>query len=175
MTKAWKVYSKSGNWVAARESSKTYDFSGRYGRGLCIIELLCSDLTETYEYIAIVITADDAECCKKEFFGQLYDGIFENSGIERYEEVLADDLIEAIVGDVSGYIEPAAAAYDAYMPEHIPSEDDLTGLAKAYMEAYKSDLRSKGLTSLILWNDFDTDASMAKWEVKVDKSFFPGL
>lgn len=80
VTRAWKVYGADGH--RQRESfheSYKYDFTGSYGRGLCLIEVENSDITGTNEYTIIRITMDSAEACLRELEGQISDGIFENS------------------------------------------------------------------------------------------------
>lgn len=78
-TKAWKVYGADGH--RQRESfneSYRYDFSNEQD-GTRIIEVLNSDKTGTNDYSIIKITRDSYDLCVDEFWGQLYDGVFENS------------------------------------------------------------------------------------------------
>ena len=84
-TKAWKVYGADGH--RQRESfNKSYrwDFSNKFD-GTRIIEVLNSDKTGTNDYSIIKITRDSHDLCIDEFWGQLYDGVFENSRTGRIE------------------------------------------------------------------------------------------
>lgn len=86
-TKAWKVYGADGH--RQRESfneSYRYDFSCEED-GTRIIEVLNSDKTGTNDYSIIKITRDSLGQCIDEFWGQLYDGVFENSRTGRIEEI----------------------------------------------------------------------------------------
>ena len=90
VTRAWRVYGAEGH--RQRESffpSYKHDFTSKK-EGVRIIEVLNSDKTGTNEYSVIQITRDTDEECEKEFFGQLYDGIFENSRTGRYVEVVPE-------------------------------------------------------------------------------------
>lgn len=85
--KAWKVYGAEGH--RQRESfnkSYRYDFSNEKD-GTRIIEVLNSDKTGTNDYSIIKITRDSCDLCIDEFWGQLYDGVFENSRTGRIEEI----------------------------------------------------------------------------------------
>lgn len=87
VTRSWKVYGADGH--RQRESffeSYTHDFSNTED-GVRIIEVENSDKTGTNEYSIIRITRNNADECEHEFFGQLYDGVFENSRHGRYEEI----------------------------------------------------------------------------------------
>lgn len=87
VTKAWRVYGDEGH--RQRESfhkSASYDFS-KDGKTR-ILTVLNSDVTGTNDYSLVIITRDTAEECDKEFFGQLSDGVFENSRTGRIEEVI---------------------------------------------------------------------------------------
>lgn len=86
VTRAWKVYGADGH--RQRESffpSYKYNFS-QNGETL-IIEVENADKTETNDFSIIRITRGTAEECQNEFYGQLYDGIFENSRTGRIEEI----------------------------------------------------------------------------------------
>lgn len=86
VTRAWKVYGADGH--RQRESfrpSYKYDFSDD-GKTR-IIEVENADKTGSNDYSIIRITRDTYEECEKEFFGQLCDGIFENSRTGRIEEI----------------------------------------------------------------------------------------
>ena len=85
VTRAWEVYGADGH--RQRESfspSYVYDFSTD-GRTR-IIAVHNSDKTGTNAYSLVIITMDTAEDCEREFEGQLYDGIFENSAFGRVVE-----------------------------------------------------------------------------------------
>lgn len=87
-TRTWKVYGAEGH--RQRESfqkSYRYDFSNDVD-GIRIIEVENSDHTGTNEYSIIRITRDTTELCEKEFFGQLSDGVFENSRTGIVEEIM---------------------------------------------------------------------------------------
>lgn len=78
ITRAWKVYGSEGH--RQRESfhpSYVWDFSK--GGTTRIIEVDNQDKTGTNEYSIVRITRDTAEECERELWGQITDGIFENS------------------------------------------------------------------------------------------------
>ena len=79
VTRMWKVYGAEGH--RQRESfcdSWAHDWSGeRYG--VKIVECLNSDKTGTNDYSIMKITRNTAQECEDSFYGQLYDGAFENS------------------------------------------------------------------------------------------------
>lgn len=80
-----KVYGQTGH--RQRESfshSYRYNFSC-CGDGLRVLSVINSDKTATNDYSVIVIERENIELCKKEFDGQLTDGIFENSRIGMIE------------------------------------------------------------------------------------------
>ena len=86
VTRAWKVYGVKGH--RQRESfspSETLDFSK--GDNVRIIETENSDKTGTNEYSIVRITRNTPEECEEEFYGQLSDGIFENSRTGEIEEI----------------------------------------------------------------------------------------
>ena len=86
ITRTWKVYGAEGH--RQRESfnpSTENDFS-RDGITR-IIEVLNADKTGTNEYSVIRITRDTAKECEDVLFGQLEDGVFENSRYGEVEEV----------------------------------------------------------------------------------------
>ena len=86
VTRSWKVYGADGH--RQRESffpSEHYDFSD--GDNTRIIDVLNSDRTGTNEFSIIRITRNTAEECEHEFYGQLYDGVFENSRIGKIEGI----------------------------------------------------------------------------------------
>lgn len=47
----------------------------------------CSDKTGTNDYVILKITRNTADDCEYELFGQISDGIFENSRVGIIEEV----------------------------------------------------------------------------------------
>lgn len=87
VTRAWKVYGVEGH--RQRESffeSYKYDFTNEE-QGIRILEVHNSDITDTNEYSIVIITRDTYELCEDEFYGQLSDGIFENSRTGHIEEI----------------------------------------------------------------------------------------
>lgn len=87
VTRGWKVYGANGH--RQRESfrdSYKYDFSK--GDDIRIIEVQNADVTGTHEYSIIKITRNTAEECEREFWGQVSDGVFENSRVGVFEEIL---------------------------------------------------------------------------------------
>ena len=86
VTKTYKVYGAEGH--RQRESfneSYKYDFSE--GDDVRIIEVENSDKTGTNDYSIVKITRNNAIECDAEFWGQLTDGIFENSVVGKFEEI----------------------------------------------------------------------------------------
>lgn len=86
ITKAWKVYGKSGH--RQRESfypSAVYDFSDR--NGIRIIAVQNADKTGTNDCSVLIITMDTLDQVMNEFEGQLYDGVFENSNFGKVVEI----------------------------------------------------------------------------------------
>lgn len=51
------------------------------------IKVLNSDKTGTNEYSIIRCTRNTADECEREFYGQLDDGVFENSRVGSWEEI----------------------------------------------------------------------------------------
>lgn len=89
-TRAWKVYGNNGH--RQRESfreSKNWDYSE--GSDIRRIEVLNADVTGTNEYSIIRITRNSAEECEAEFYGQLSDGVFENSSVGSYKEITEEE------------------------------------------------------------------------------------
>ena len=87
-TRSWKVYGLCGH--RQRESffpSYKYDFSDKE-KGIRILEVENSDKTGTNAYSIVRITRNTAEECEKELYGQISDGIFENSNVGEIEEIL---------------------------------------------------------------------------------------
>lgn len=92
VTKVWLVYGREGH--RQRESfcdSYKYDFSSDQD-GTRILEVYNSDKTGTNDFTMLSITRDTAEDCYNEFWGQLTDGIFENSCTGKVIEIPATDL-----------------------------------------------------------------------------------
>lgn len=86
ITRIWKVYGKEGH--RQRESfnkSQKYDFTE--GNDVRVIEVENSDKTGTNEYSIIKITRNTHEECENELFGQIDDGVFENSRVGEVEEI----------------------------------------------------------------------------------------
>lgn len=86
VTKAWKVYGLPGH--RQRESffpSVKYDWS-KDGNAR-ILEVFNSDRTGTNEYSIIRISRNTRQECVSEFFGQLWDGTFENCRVGDVEEI----------------------------------------------------------------------------------------
>ena len=86
-TRSWKVYGLEGH--RQRESfcdSYINDFSNEKD-GVRIIEVLNHDKTGTHEYSIIRNTRNTEEECESDFWGQLSDGVFENSRIGKIVEI----------------------------------------------------------------------------------------
>lgn len=87
ITRSWKVYGAKGH--RQRESffpSYEYNFSDNYD-GIRIIKVENSDSTATNEYSIVRITRNNAQECEQELYGQISDGIFENSVVGVVEEI----------------------------------------------------------------------------------------
>ena len=85
-TRAWKVYGAEGH--RQRESffpSYTYDFSKE--NDVRIIDVENSDKTGSNDFVIVRITRNTAEECVRELWGQISDGIFENSRCGKVEEI----------------------------------------------------------------------------------------
>ena len=86
ITRSWKVYGSEGH--RQRESfnnSYSYDFSSEGNVRKITVEN--SDVTGTNEYSIIRIERNTFEECERELYGQIYDGIFENSRTGMIEEI----------------------------------------------------------------------------------------
>lgn len=86
-TRTWKVYGREGH--RQRESfseSYRHDFSNEKV-GVRIIEVQNSDTTGTNDYSIIKITRNTTKECEDELYGQLFDGVFENSNIGAVVEI----------------------------------------------------------------------------------------
>lgn len=94
VTKAWKVYGFYDGEITHRQresfcSSYKHDFSNEVD-GTRIIEVFNSDKTGTNDYTIVRITRDTESLCEKEFYGQLADGIFENSRTGEIKQIPND-------------------------------------------------------------------------------------
>lgn len=90
VTRSWKIYGFDGH--RQRESfgkSYTYDFSE--GNNVRIISVENSDKTNTNDYTIIRITRNTAEECESELYGQISDGIFENSRVGDVVEIFSEE------------------------------------------------------------------------------------
>lgn len=86
MKRTWKVYGLDNH--RQRESfnkSYVYDFSK--DDKVRIIEVENSDKTGTNMYSIVTITRNTYDECEDELWGQISDGIFENSRVGRIEEI----------------------------------------------------------------------------------------
>ena len=85
--KIWTVYGAEGH--RQRESfNKSYEYDFTKGDNIRIIKVLNSDVTGTNEYSIVKIIRNTEKECYEEFFGQLSDGIFENSRVGKIEEIM---------------------------------------------------------------------------------------
>ena len=85
-TRTWKVYGTDGH--RQRESfapSHINEFT-RNGERI-ILEVENGDKTGTNEYSIVHITRNTAEECEQELWGQISDGLFENSRVGKVEEL----------------------------------------------------------------------------------------
>lgn len=87
-TRTWKVYGFDGHRQRISFNPSTRDDFSK-GDDVRIIETINSDITGTNDYTLVRITRNTAEECENEFYGQLYDGIFENARHGKVEEVHA--------------------------------------------------------------------------------------
>ena len=86
--KVWRVYGREGH--RQRESfhnSFVWNFSNEEA-GTRILIVRNADITGTNEYTEVEIWRDTEELCEDEFWGQLSDGIFENSNVGHVEEIM---------------------------------------------------------------------------------------
>lgn len=87
-TRTWKVYGRDGHRQKISFSpSVTYDWSKKGDTR--IVELINADKSGTNDYTIIRITRNTLKQCEEELEGQLYDGVFENAGIGKVEEMEA--------------------------------------------------------------------------------------
>jgi hypothetical protein len=86
VTRKWKVYGQSGhrNRMSFQPSFR-FDFSKQ--NDFRIIDVDCFDKTGTNDFVIVSITRNSPEECEREFFGQLSDGLFENSRFGKTEEI----------------------------------------------------------------------------------------
>lgn len=90
VTRIWKVYGVDRH--RQRESfNKSYKHDFTKGDDIRIIEIENSDMTDTNDYTIIRITRNSSEECIKELYGQISDGIFENSRVGKVEEIWLKD------------------------------------------------------------------------------------
>ena len=86
VTRSWKVYGAAGH--RQRESfGKSQSYNWSEGNNIRKVEVENSDKTGTNLYTIVRITRNTAEECEKEFYGQLDDGIFENSRVGEIVEI----------------------------------------------------------------------------------------
>ncbi len=85
-TRTWKVYGANGHRQRVSFfQSFVWDFTK--GDDIRIIEVQNSDITNTNDYSIIKITRNTAEECERELWGQITDGIFEDSRTGEVAEV----------------------------------------------------------------------------------------
>lgn len=85
-TRIWKIYGVEGRRQRASfGKSFVWDFSKN--KDVRILEMECSDKTGTNDYVILKITRNTSEDCERELWGQISDGIFENSRVGIIEEV----------------------------------------------------------------------------------------
>lgn len=95
VTKIYKIFGENGH--RQRESfseSYLYDFTN--GENVRILEVFNSDKTGTNQFSIMKITRNTLEECEQECFGQLNDGIFENSRTGKVEEITEKELQEIL-------------------------------------------------------------------------------
>lgn len=97
VTRAWRVYGRDGHRQRVSFFDSTDDNFSRDGKTR-IISTCNSDRTGTNQYSVVVITKDTAEECERELWGQITDGIFEDSRFGKVEEVSPKTL--AFYGDI---------------------------------------------------------------------------
>ena len=86
-TKTWNVYGAPGHRQRVSFFKSCIDDFSTDGN-IRILETICSDITGTNDFVTIRITRNTEKECDEEFWGQLSDGIFENSRIGKIEEVI---------------------------------------------------------------------------------------
>lgn len=86
ITRTWEVYGYDGH--RQRESfNPSYRYDWTVGDDVRIIEVLNADKTSTNDYSVVKITRNTPEECEDELWGQITDGIFENSRVGFVKEV----------------------------------------------------------------------------------------
>ena len=89
--KNYKVYGLEGH--RQRESFFPSSFNDLSCEGkIRIIEVLNSDVTGTNDFTILRITRDTEMECDAEFYGQLFDGVFENSNVGGFVDISDADL-----------------------------------------------------------------------------------
>lgn len=94
VTKIYYIYGEEG--FCQNETfapSLNLDFSNE-NEGIRIITLLNSNVTTQNDYSIIYITRNTEELCKRELYGQVLDGIFENSKVGKIYDVLEKKYID---------------------------------------------------------------------------------
>ena len=85
-TRAWKVYGAKGHiQKASKGKSVVWDFSA--WDNCRHITILREDITQTNDYVIIIITRESASGCLSELEGQLSDGFFESYKTGKVEEM----------------------------------------------------------------------------------------
>ena len=95
-TKNYIVYGLDGH--RQRESffhSSFHDFS-REGKTR-IITVFNSDETGTNDFTTLRIVRDTEMECDAEFYGQLSDGVFENSNVGEFKEITDEELLKILM------------------------------------------------------------------------------
>lgn len=87
VSRFWKVYGADGH--RQRESFGKTDIWNFSTEGdIRIIGIWREDLTGTNDFAVLQVVRNTAEECEDELWGQISDGIFENSRVGRVEEIL---------------------------------------------------------------------------------------
>ena len=86
VTRSWRIWGVDGH--RQRESfNPSVQFEFSKGEDVRIVMIENADITRTNDYSIIRITRNSVEECEKELWGQLSDGIFENSNFGKIEEI----------------------------------------------------------------------------------------
>ena len=91
VTRVFKVYGARGGHRQRESFFPSYKWDFTKGDNIRVLEVLNSDTTGTNEYSIVRITRNTAEECERELWGQITDGIFENSRTGRVEEITDAD------------------------------------------------------------------------------------
>lgn len=84
-TRAWRVYGAPGHRI--KESfAKSYGYDFSKGDQVRLIQVHCSDINHSNEYVTVIITRNTWEECEEELWTQISDGIFENQRTGKIEE-----------------------------------------------------------------------------------------